>query len=184
MGDPDEKARVARPATKRRRSQSVNSTEQLTQLDLNSSTKPPRLASGSGYDLDRLSYHVRLQDFAVDLQKAANAAFPGGQTSRYTKVDVILISWEDEDPNLPVSSEIRELADTFANLYGYQVEEWLIPAEDDSHNKLQVKILQFLWASNPTHLKIVYYAGHSKLGSNGHPILTRYLLTAPIQTCF
>jgi hypothetical protein len=184
VGDQDELARVARPATKRRRSQSVDSTEHLPRLDLDNSARPSLPASSAAFDLDRLNYHVRLQDFAVELQKAANAAFPGGQTSRYSKVDVILLSWEDEDPTLPVASEIRELADTFANVYGYHVEEWLIPAEEDSHNKLQVKILQFLWASNPTHLKIVYYAGHSKLGSYGQPILTRYSLTAPIQTHF
>ncbi|KAE9366835.1 hypothetical protein N431DRAFT_471868 [Stipitochalara longipes BDJ] len=171
VGDQDSKARVSRPTAKRRRSMSVSSTEHLTQLDLNNSTKPIRTAFGSGYDLDRLNYHVRLQDFAVELQKAANAVFPGSQTSRYTKVDVILLSWEDEDPDLPISSDIRELSDTFANLYGYQVEEWLIPAEDDSHNKLQVKILQFLWHSDPTHLKIVYYAGHARLASNGQPLL-------------
>jgi hypothetical protein len=175
VGDRDEKVRVARPATKRRRSQSNSSAEHPPQLDLDKPTKINRPAVGSGYDLARLNYHVRLQDFAVELQKAANAVFPGGQISRYTKVDVILLSWEDEDPELSISSEIRELADTFANLYGYHVEEWLIPAEEDSHNRLQVKILQFLWASNPGHLKIVYYAGHAKLGSRGQSVLTRYL---------
>jgi len=179
VGDQDGRARIARPPAKRRRSLSLSSTEHLTQLDLDNSSKPTRPGFGSGYDLDRLNYHVRLQDFAVELQKAANAVFPGSQTSRYRKVDVILLSWEDEDPDLPISSEIRELADTFANLYGYQVEEFLIPAEDDSHNKLQVKILQFLWHSDPTHLKIVYYAGHAKLASNGQPLLTRYLSSFP-----
>jgi hypothetical protein len=159
-GHPDEQARVARPATKRPRSGSVSSTENLTQLDLDTSTNqnsPP-----SGYDLDRLNYHFQLQDFGVKLQKAANAVFPGGQNSRYTKVDVILLSWADEDPKLPVSLEIRELADTFTNVYGYYVEEWLIPAED-SHNH------------DPTRLIIVYYAGHGKLTNHGQPAWTRYL---------
>ncbi|PMD33871.1 hypothetical protein L207DRAFT_589423 [Hyaloscypha variabilis F] len=174
VGDQDGRSRISRPTAKRRRSLSVSSTEHFTHLDLDNSTKPPRTAFGSGYDLDRLNYHVRLQDFAVELQKATNAVFPGNQTSRYTKVDVILLSWEDEDPDLSISSEIRELSDTFTSLYGYQVEEWLIPAEDDSHNKLQVKILQFLWHSDPNHLKIVYYAGHSRLASNGQPLLTSH----------
>lgn len=173
VGEEDGKARVARPATKRRRSHSLSSTEHLTQLDLDNSTRSNRPALSSGYDLDRLNDHVRLQDFGVELQKAANAVFPAGQISRYTKVDVILLSWEDEESDLKILSEIRELSDTFANLFGYHVEEWLIPAED-SHNKLQVKILQFLWESNPSHLKIVYYAGHAKLASNGRPMLTRY----------
>jgi hypothetical protein len=178
LGHQGEKARVARPATKRPRSRSVSSTERLTQLDLDISTKlnrPP-----SGYDLDRLNYHVRLQDFRAELQKAANAVFPGNQNSRYTKVDVILLSWEDEDPKLPVSLEIRELADTFTNVYGYYVEEWLIPAED-SHNKLQVKILQFLWNHDPSRLIIVYYAGHGKLTNHGQPAWTRYCLRISLQ---
>lgn len=173
VGDLEEKARVARPATKRRRSSSVSSAEHLTQLDLDNSTNLNRPAFGSGYDLGRLNDHVRLQDFGVELQKAANAVFPSAKALRYTKVDVILLSWEDEENDSNILSEIRELADTFANLFGYHVEEWLIPAED-SHNKLQVKILQFLWESNPSHLKTVYYAGHAKLASNGQPMLTRY----------
>jgi hypothetical protein len=170
VGNQDEKARVARPATKRPRPQPVSSSEeQLTQLDLDISTsqnRPP-----SGYDLDRLNYHVRLQDFGVELQKAANAVFPGVQSSRYKQVDVFLLSWEDEHPELPVALEIKELGDTFANVYGYHVEEWRIPAEN-SHNRLQVKILQFLWNSDPSHLKIVYYAGHGKL-TNGQLVWTR-----------
>jgi hypothetical protein len=184
VGQQDRNARVTRPATKRRRSHSASSTEHLTQFSLDNTTKLNRPALGSEYDLGRLNYHARLQDFAVELQKAANAVFPTGQTSRYTKVDVILLSWEDEDPNLLISSEIRELADTFAILYGYHVEQWLIPAEEDSHNRLQTKVLQFLWDSDPCHLKIVYYAGHAKLASNGQPILTRYLLTDPLQNKF
>jgi hypothetical protein len=178
VGDLDEKPPVARPAAKRRRSYSVPSTEHLTQLDLDNPTKLKKPALGSGYSLGRLNDHVRLQDFGVELQKAADAVFPSGQTSRYTKVDVILLSWEDEEPDVRISSDLQDLSDTFANLFGYHVEEWLIPAED-SHNKLQVKILQFLWESNPSHLKIVFYGGHAKLASNGQPMLTRYLSTLP-----
>jgi hypothetical protein len=162
----DGKARVARP-----RSRSTSSTEHVTQLELGPWTRQNR-PPPSGYDLDRLNYHMRLKDFGAELQKAANAVFPGGQHSRYEKVDVILLSWKDEDPKLPVSLEIRELADTFANLYGYHVEEFLIPSQD-SHNQLQVKILQFLWNHNPSHLKIVYYAGHGKLTNHGQPAWTR-----------
>ena len=85
---------------------------------------------------------------------------------------MILLSWEDEDPRLPVSLEIRELADTFTQSYGFNVEEWLIPAED-CHNALQARILQFLGGNNPKHLKIVYYGGHGKLTNHGTPAWTR-----------
>lgn len=79
---------------------------------------------------------------------------------------------EDEDPNLPVSLEIKDLAYTFSNLYVFHVEECLIPAYD-LHNSLQAKIHQFLGQSDPRQLKIVYYAGHGKLTNNGQPAWTR-----------
>jgi hypothetical protein len=50
--------------------------------------------------LDRMNYYIQLQYFASGLQSVANAIFPGDQISRYAEVDVILLSWEDEDPRL------------------------------------------------------------------------------------
>jgi hypothetical protein len=108
---------------------------------------PVRVGPPSGYDLDKLRYHINLRDFGSSLQKAANAIFPGGQLSRYSKVDVILLSWEEEDPNLPVSLEIQELKAILEELYGYNVEEWLIPGED-CHNRLQSRILEILGDSD------------------------------------
>jgi hypothetical protein len=130
-------------------------------------TPPP-----SSHELDRLNYHRAWSDFEKDLQNAAKAVFSGDRASRYTKVDVILLSWEDEDPRLPVSLEIQKLADTFTQLYGFDVEEWQIPAAD-CHNTLQARILQFLGENNPKHLKIVYYGGHGKLTNHGTPAWTR-----------
>jgi hypothetical protein len=167
----DNNAQVARPAKRRARPQSFCPTELVTQLDLeDTSTQQKR--NLSEYDLDLLNYHVRLQDFGAQLQKAASTVFPVGQSSRYKEVNVILLSWEDEDPELPISSETRKLSDTFANLYRYHVEAWEIPVVD-SHNRLQVKILQFLWNSDPSHLKIVYYAGHGKISKQGQAVWTR-----------
>jgi hypothetical protein len=133
---------------------------------------PSTRAPPSAYDLDRLNYHITLQDFGSELQKASNAILPGDQLSRYEKVDVILLSWEEEDPKLPVSIEIKELAEIFRELYGYEVEEWFIPAEN-CHNRLQARILEFLGDGDPRHLKIVYYAGHGKLTNHGQPAWTR-----------
>lgn len=126
----------------------------------------------SGYDLDQHNYHVHLQDFGASLQRAANAIFPNHQKSRYSKVDVILLSWEDEDPRLPVSIEMNALEEVLMRGYGYDVQRYLIPSKD-SHNSLQVRILLFLGDSNPDHLKIVYYAGHGRLTNHGQPAWTR-----------
>jgi hypothetical protein len=159
-------------STRRGRSRSLSSCEHITRLDDDLLLR--KRTPLSGHELDRLNYHVYLQDFGFQLQRAANAIFPGDQISRYTSVHVILLSWEDEDPQLPVSLEINALADVFSTLYRFEVEQWLIPS-DNSHNKLQKKILQFLGDDNVSHLKIVYYAGHGKLTNHGTPAWTRYV---------
>ena len=166
-------------STKRRRSRSAPPSPRP---DMDFSPPP------SAYALDRLHYHVALQDFGSFLQKAANAIFPGDQLSRYSKVDVLLLSWNDEDPNLPVSIEIEELSRVFRNLYGYNVEKWLIPAED-CHNMLQGKILEWLGKNEESVLKIVYYAGHGKVTNHKQLAWTRcvsflvYLLWKAARSC-
>ncbi len=152
----------------RRRARSLSSLERTTRLDDDLVQLRKRYPPPSGPEIDRLQYHIGLRNFGIELQKAATAIFPGEQKSRYTKVDVILLSWEDEDFNLPVSGEIKELDDIFTRLYGFDVEQWHIPT-NDCHNKLQAKILQFLGSSDSRHLKIVYYAGHGKL-TNHHQL--------------
>ena len=64
------------------------------------STPPPTFT-----DIDRWHFHTDLKKFGEDLQSAANAVFPNEKRSRYTKVSVLMLSWSDEDPNLPVSYE-------------------------------------------------------------------------------
>jgi hypothetical protein len=160
----------------RRRSRSVSSSEEVTKVDDN--LFPPRKRRPpTGHELDRINDHISLEHFGKQLQKAANAIFPddGERASKYTRVDVILLSWKDEDPKLPVSVEVAALAHTFEDVYGHNVEHWLIPSEE-SHIKLQGKILQFLGDNDPAHLKIVYYAGHGRLTNHGQPAWTRYVL--------
>jgi hypothetical protein len=135
---------------------------------IRSVSRPPL----SGYDLDRLNYHIDLQDFGTDLQKAADAVFSSDRRSRYTKVTALLLSWEDEDPQLPVSLEIKELKDVLVNLYGFEVDEYKI-SQINSHGALNLRILQFLEASDSKNLKIVYYAGHGKLSTHGQAVWTR-----------
>ena len=162
------------PPPKRRRSRSVSSSDEVTQFDKD--LIPPRKRPPpTGHELDRINNHITLEHFGKKLQKAANTIFPGDgkKASRYTRFDVILLSWEDEDPKLPVSLEVDELSSTFAGIYGYNIEKWLIPSEE-CHIRLQGKILQFLGDNDPAHLKIVYYAGHGRLTNHGQPAWTRY----------
>ncbi|KAG4439096.1 hypothetical protein IFR05_005438 [Cadophora sp. M221] len=157
--------------SKRRRSRSTSESNSARADAPPPAARVP-LPPPSAHDLDQMNYHIGLQEFGTQLQHAANAIFPGDQISRYTQVDVILLCWEDEDPNLPVSLEIEELADVFAKLYGFNVEKWSIPSED-CHIRVQTKILQFLEHSDSAHLKIVYYGGHGRLTNHGQSAWTR-----------
>lgn len=142
---------------------------------IRSAPRPPL----SAYDLDRLNYHIDLQDFGSHVQKAADAVFSSDRRSRYTNVTALFLSWEDEDPQLPVSLEIKDLKDVLINLYGFEVDEFRIPAVN-SHGALNLKILQFLEDSHTKHLKLVYYAGHGKLSTHGQAIWSRWVLEISI----
>lgn len=111
-----------------------------------------------GHDLDRLNYHFGLRDLGTSLQRAANAVFGGDRRSRYTRVSALLLSWEDEDPRLPVSVEIGELRGVFVDVYGFEVREWRIP-DVDSHAECNMDVLGFLKEGGAGGLRIVYYAG-------------------------
>ncbi len=118
------------------------------------------LVPPTGYALDRFYDHIDLEAFGKGLQTVANALFSNGKRrSKYTHVSALLLSWEDEDPQLPVSIEIAELKDVLESDYGFNVQEWQIPAEE-SHIELNSRVLRFLEDSSIKHLKIVYYAGH------------------------
>lgn len=75
-------------------------------------------------EIDRWAAHIGLQEFGESLQAAANAVFPNDSQSRYTKVHVLMLCWEDEDPNLPVSIEIQKLFDVFTDIYRFETEIW------------------------------------------------------------
>jgi len=128
----------------------------------NSDTTPPTLD-----DIDRWQFHISLQEFGEGLHAAAKAVFPNDARSRYSKVFALILCWEDEDPQLPVSVEINRLFQVFRYTYNFQTEVWKIP-NHNCHAKTNQKILDFVEEGddNSRHLKIVYYAGHAKLSKN------------------
>ncbi|KAE9379701.1 hypothetical protein N431DRAFT_553822 [Stipitochalara longipes BDJ] len=115
-------------------------------------------------EIDHWNYHVSLQQFGKDLQAAAKAVFPNGSSSRYTDVSVLILSWEDEDPQLPVSIEIEKLYAVFQHVYHFETEHWKIP-NHNCHYRVTKKIMDFVAPTDDIdhHLKIVYYAGHARL---------------------
>lgn len=137
-------------------SEDISQTNSLS----SSSTAPPP----SPHNIDRWHQHVSLEEFGEGLQSAARALFPNDSKSRYTTVTVLIISWEDEDPNLPVSLEISRLVDVFRRVYQFEVDEWKIPSHN-SHFFVNQRIMNFIAPTHDDkeHLKIVYYAGHARL---------------------
>ncbi|KAH8782460.1 hypothetical protein BGZ57DRAFT_758998, partial [Hyaloscypha finlandica] len=123
------------------------------------SSVPPRAE-----DWDRTLRHIGLEDFGKALENATKAVYPNGKTSRYSRVYVLLICWETQDPQLPVECEIRGLRNVLENVYNYDVEEFRIP-DSESHAEVSEKINSFVkvGGNSSNDLKIVYYAGHSRL---------------------
>ena len=116
-------------------SQSIHS-----QDDRASSTSSASTGPCTPEEITRWLCHVDLQSFGEGLQAAAKAVFPNPSRSRYTKVSVLTLSWEDEDPNLPVSIEIEKLEAMFRDVYGFATEHWSVP-DRNSHAQLNRKIL-------------------------------------------
>jgi hypothetical protein len=93
----------------------------------------------------------------------------------YKKVDVFLITWEENDD---IKEEIEEEVGALTKLFGelnYHVTPFAIP-NIDSQNELQFEVLNFLRAhmKDPPRetLFIVYYTGHSSTRDNAcywHP---------------
>lgn len=132
--------------------------------DTLSRTSSANTAPPTPDDISRWQHHIGFEKFAESLQAAAKAAFPNQNKSRYSKVSVLLLSWEDEDPKLPVSMEVDKLEHIFRDLYGFQTELWRIP-DQNSHLKVNQKIIDLISSEDDPkqHLFIVYYAGHAIL---------------------
>jgi hypothetical protein len=123
--------------------------------------------------------HISMQEFGKDLQKAARCIFPNVHQSRYSNAYVLMFMWEIEDENLPVRLEIDKLRYVFEEIYHYDVEVFRIP-DKRSHSKVSAKINEFVSINDDSveDLKIVFYAGHSKLSKTKDIVWTRYVCTS------
>jgi hypothetical protein len=133
-------------------------------------TSPPRAD-----EIDRWQHHIAFEQFGRDLNVAAAALFPKRTKSRYKNVFVLMLKWDDEDPNLSVSLEIQRLYNVFKGVYHFETEVWNIP-DEDCHVEVNQKVLDFsrIGGNSKDDLKIVYYAGHGKLMKNRLLLWTRY----------
>jgi hypothetical protein len=122
------------------------------------------------HDISLVEKHVPcIEDLAADLEAAVQAVWPRRHEMRYSHVQVLLLSWEDDD--LGVASEIKDLRHVFMDIYNYQVQTYEIPNLTPD-KAVKRRIFDFLEHDGEETLLIVYYAGHAKRSfqSNEAPI--------------
>jgi choline dehydrogenase-like flavoprotein len=143
------------------------------------STTPPTLE-----EFDRWQAHIGLQRFGEGLNAAAKAIFPNDGRSRYSKVYVLLLSWGEGDANSP-APEISRLSDVFKDIYHFDVEAWTIPSANSKAETSQ-KITDFIniGGDNDEDLKILYYAGQTRLIKNKELAWTRFVDHLPPSPTF
>jgi hypothetical protein len=80
------------------------------------------------------------------------------RTQRYLAVNVLLLSWRDDD--IGCAKEVDNLARMFEEHFNYFVWPYKIPSEE-SQRLLAVHVSQFLSQfGGPDNLILVYYGGH------------------------
>jgi hypothetical protein len=116
--------------------------------------------SSRTHDITNAENHIsNIQKLAEDLNAAKKAAWPGRHGIRYTNVQVLLLSWEDDD--LGVSTEIEPLKRLFKERYCFGVEEYKIPSINPD-STLTRRVLDFVDYYNKETLLILYYGGHAR----------------------
>jgi hypothetical protein len=107
------------------------------------------------------------QVFKDRANKAFDGAFPKTSRPRYTKVKVLLLSWEDDD--LGVASELKNLGAVFERAFRFETESWGIP-RFGSEEALTNRVFKFRSCAAPDQLLIVYYGGHADRLPHNHCI--------------
>lgn len=110
------------------------------------------------------THHIEdLKSFKDDLLAAKKCSEVTKPT--YTKVEVLLLTWEESDMMEEIEEEASALTKLFDEL-NYEVTEIAIP-NIDCQNELQLEVLTFLrrHKKNPPGetLIIVYYTGHGSI---------------------
>ena len=132
------------------------------------------------HDISLIGEHIPdIVHLAADLQVAVNAVWSRRHDIRYSKVQVLLLRWEDGSyscnlvlrrsqakfisclDDLGVVSELNDLKHVFTDLFQYGVTIYEIPSEKPD-KALKRRIFDFLDHDGAETLLILYYAGHAK----------------------
>jgi hypothetical protein len=111
-----------------------------------------------------------VERLAQDLSTAVKSAWSKNRGDRYSRVNVLLTGWKDDDLN--VDTEIEDLGFLFKDQYGYNVQKYQIPSLKPDR-ALKDRVLSFLKEGDKKDsLLIFYYAGHARRSPqlNGAPI--------------
>lgn len=129
-------------------------------------------------DFDRWQANIGLKTFGEGLNAAAKAVFPAQTWPRYGKVYVLLAFWAEADENRPAPIEVSKLFSIFKDVFHFEVRTFKIPSEE-SHSAVTQKVSEFvdLGGDSDDDLKIVYYAGSSRVSKNKRLVWTRYVLS-------
>ncbi|KAL2072072.1 hypothetical protein VTL71DRAFT_11415 [Oculimacula yallundae] len=113
------------------------------------------------HDISLVGEHIPdIAHLAADLQVAVNAGWSRRHDVRYSKVQVLLLKWKDDD--LGVETELKDLGQVFGDLFHYGVDMFDIPSEKPD-KALKRRVFDFLENDGEDTLLILYYAGHAKL---------------------
>ncbi|KAH8687667.1 hypothetical protein BGZ60DRAFT_465929 [Tricladium varicosporioides] len=103
------------------------------------------------------------ESFARHLQDAAMLIYAQANRSPYTSVSVLMLRWEDD---MTVEPDLMQLHKVFRERFNFRTETWSIPSCPNPSVKLSMQMAQHIEYARPDHLLIVYYAGHSFIGSD------------------
>jgi len=112
------------------------------------------------HDITSAQHHLPdMEQLRTDLNDAIEAAWPKRGQIRYSRVLVLLLSWEDDD--LGVWTDINGLRYVFRELYHFEVTTFEIPSLKPNM-AVHKCIMNFLDNDSKDTLRIVYYGGHGR----------------------
>ena len=100
-----------------------------------------------------------MEQLVTDLNDAMQAAWPKRGQIRYSRVLVLLLSWEDDD--LGVRTEINSLQNVFRERYHFEVTTFEIPSLKPNM-EIHKCVMKYLDIDTKDTLRIVYYGGHGR----------------------
>ncbi|KAI9049250.1 hypothetical protein LZ554_007097 [Drepanopeziza brunnea f. sp. 'monogermtubi'] len=129
--------------------------------------------SPSNSTFEQCQSQIELETFGGSLSAAAKAVFPDEIQPPYTNVYVLIIVWRDEDENRAAPVEVAKLSAVFKDIFKFDVEHFRIPRENPQQ-AVDEKISGFLelGGDRAEDLKIIYYAGDTKVNREERVMLT------------